>query len=161
MRFFDAHDSRVSPDDPHVSISRASVLVYRKGDRGKFGQTITFYRSGDDMLCPVQALLRAYRTAPHRAPSAPLFQHFDGRYVIPADVADILRRAAAALGLDASKFASHSLRKGGAQALRDAGFCESFIQEYGAWLSTANHRYHSMDPRTCVPVAAAMFSPRA
>ena len=67
-----------------------------------------------------------------------------------------LRRAAVALGVDASQIGTHSLRFGGASALWAAYRDVGLIQRWGRWVSSAFHSY-IWEPRTASRgVAAAM-----
>ena len=127
------------------NVDHVQITVYRKGDGNKRGQNVHFYRtdSSKTRLCALSAVLTALAIAPDKNPDAPLFQEANGAYVRSDDVAKILKATAKKYGLEPGKYASHSLRRGGAQALRDAGFTEEFIKRFGAWHSDANTKYHS------------------
>ena len=75
-----------------------------------------------------------------------------------ADIAALLKAAAMAGGLEARFYSSHSLRRGGAQRLRDLGFSEPFIQLFGGWKSRVVRRYASPPASDCQSVAAQMFT---
>ena len=148
--------SRVDLDS--ALLFRIDITVFRKCDRGKFGQTISLFFSGDPTLCPVRALVRRYVAGATPRPLDPVFTLPNGTFLVREDVASLLKRAAAASDLDARLYSTHSLRRGGAQRLRDLGFSEAFIQVYGAWRSAAVRRYANPPADECRTVASAMFS---
>jgi hypothetical protein len=153
---YTADNVRVALSSP--LLFRIDITIFRKCDSGKFGQTIPLYFSGDPFLCPVLALLRRWRAAAHPLPSTPVFVLDSGDFLLRTDVAALLKCAAADSELDARLFSTHSLRRGGAQRLRDLGFSEAFIQIYGGWRSTAVRRYASPPPTDCLTVTSAMFA---
>ena len=137
---------------------RVDITVWRKGDHGKFGQVIPLFLSGDPFLCPVLALVRRYRAfertpLPHQL----VFVRQDRKFMTGQDISSLLKSAAIAGDLDARHFSTHSLRRGGAQRLRDLGFSEEFIKIYGAWRSTAVRRYAHPPPTECVRVSSALL----
>ena len=143
----------------HPTLARIDIHVWRKGDRGKFGHVIPLYRSGHPLLCPVAALLRRYRAAGRRpAAHAPVFTLQAGTFLTRSDVASLLKRAALAGDLDARHYSTHSLRRGGAQRLRDLGFSEPFIMIYGGWRSLAVRRYANPPPAECLTVCTSLLS---
>eukprot|EP00877_Chromochloris_zofingiensis_P005340 jgi/Chrzof1/14807/Cz09g17030.t1 len=86
--------------------------------------------------------------AAHPAPAnAPAFM-FDRNGSLEPLNFDLLsagiKRLAALGGLDASRYASHSLRKGGARAALAAGLNDFCTMFQGDWASTCFQRYYSM-----------------
>jgi hypothetical protein len=156
VKLFDSHDALLPVDTELQYIDHAQILVYRKGDSNKTGHNISLFRNHTE-VCPLHAIFLALKIAPDKSPHSPLFQESNGEYVRSDDVARALKAAAAKYGLNPKKFAAHSLRRGGAQALRDAGFSEEFIKKYGAWRSDANKRYHSAPASECKDVARRMI----
>ena len=137
---------------------RIDITIFRKCDRGKFGQTISLFFSGEPVLCPVRALVRRYIAGAAPRPLDPVFVLPSGLFLVRADVCSLLKRAALSSELDARLYATHSLRRGGAQRLRDLGFSEAFIMVYGAWRSHAVRRYANPPVDECRSVSSAMFS---
>lgn len=154
-----------------VDVHAASIFIWRKCDRGKYGQYIPLFpcESHPD-ICPVQALIRSVSRANTMlsylpADSRPVFCRADGAFVTRTDVSINVKAAAVAGGFEARRFSTHSLRRGGAQAMQDAGFSEPFIAAYGAWRSSAQQRYVSLAPSSCSSIVAlvikhARFEPK-
>ena len=65
----------------------------------------------------------------------------DGRQLTREDIQKVLKKAAAAVGLPAERFMTHSLRVGGASALYHAVNDVEIVKRWGRWSSTAFHRY--------------------
>lgn len=167
--FFNRHgDPRQATDS---DVHAASIFIWRKCDRGKYGQYVPLFPCDTHPdICPVRALirsvLRSTSTLTHMpAASRPVFCYTDGTFVTRSDVAKAVKAAAVAGGFEARRFSTHSLRRGGAQALQDAGFSEPFIAAYGAWRSSAQQRYVSLAPSSCSSIVAlviqhARFEPK-
>eukprot|EP00877_Chromochloris_zofingiensis_P002807 jgi/Chrzof1/12527/Cz06g37130.t1 len=60
-----------------------------------------------------------------------------------------IKKSAALAGMDAARYASHSLRKGGARAALAAGLNEHYTMFQGDWASNCFQRCYSMSP-ACV-----------
>src|SRR4051812_15939291 len=65
----------------------------------------------------------------------PLFPNEKGGPVEYDFVLSHIKDLARLLGLDPELFAGHSLRRGGAQALYDAGYSADEIKKFGGWKS--------------------------
>ncbi|OWZ21318.1 hypothetical protein PHMEG_0004152 [Phytophthora megakarya] len=96
-------------------------------------------RSGHPHLCPVfgaLALLKARRSIPADIPAA-VYMKRNGQpsCISTADVAQVIKRAAAKTGQDPRDFSSHSLRSGGATHMYRAGTDALTIQFHGRWVS--------------------------
>ena len=76
-----------------------------------------------------------------RPNNLPVCRWADGSVVGRADVQAALQRAAAAEGLPASRFKTHSLRIGGASAIYHATGEIETVKRYGRWSSGAFHQY--------------------
>lgn len=129
--------------------------VEARGD----GITVTIRQSKTDQLgvglrlpvepsgaatCPVSLLqrwlvVRHVLVARGRGTDS-LFVSSTGTGLSTGAVASIVRRAAAAAGLE-GRFSAHSLRIGGATAALGAGASLAMIQSVGGWSSDAVHRY--------------------
>lgn len=117
---FDLSDVELRPDRLDLNIARS------KTDQDGRGRQLAIPRAKSAGLCAVRAL-RAWLRIRGDAPG-PLFfevskvdQVVEGKRMGDYSVYYTLRRAAAAVGLDASKFGAHSLRAGAATAAADAG----------------------------------------
>jgi hypothetical protein len=126
--------SKVTGIEIHVRIS--------KNDQMRVGFKRKLYRSGDDELCVVQAYLDHLRATVKLEPSAPVCAYEERATDEPdelwacitrKEVTAILRQAVREVGENEPDFASHSLRIGGATAMRSAGFSDSFIKWWGTW----------------------------
>ena len=74
--------------------------------------------------------------------TTPLFRHpTSGDAIKVSEVRTELRRAMAAVGLDASLYGAHSLRIGAATALQCGGASDNVIKACGTWTSEAYLRY--------------------
>ena len=106
------------------------------------------------ILCPVQAFSNMLDRVP--APShgaAFVLPHKHGvRPVTYKDFMLVLRCLIASLGLDPSKFSSHSFRHGGTTFAYRSGVPDQLIKVQGDWASDAYTRYlhHSLDSRLVV-----------
>ena len=127
-------------------------LQFRKSktDQEAFGLTRTHfanYKACEGVrLCPVEALemLRSWHPARFGAgPEAqlPFFRWASGITLHRSQVQQLLQEAAAACGLPAGRFMTHSLRIGGASALFHATNEIEVVKRYGRWQSGAFHRY--------------------
>lgn len=137
-----------------------------KNDQKGRGYRRKHTRSGDKNICIVEAYLRhcqmIYPHIYHEAPITALPEggldnegadHVEdeewegpadsGAYpcITRADVSKSLKRAARSLGELRDDYASHSLRIGGATAMRAAGYSDSFVQWFGNWKSLSYRSY--------------------
>ena len=72
---------------------------------------------------------------------APLLMLDSGEAISNVQVNDELKDAAESLGLSRDRYASHSLRRGGATAMAAAGVHHEVIRRWGRWLSDTWKRY--------------------
>lgn len=129
--------TRVSDD--HRSIH----LAASKTDIAREGVTIHLYRNGS-ASCPVAALDAMFALKIHKVSDAPLFPNDNGKpFTFDAAVSsmrDLLTRG----GVSIAGFSGHSLRKGGAQSLFEAGVCDQDIATLGRWSSNCYRLYFSL-----------------
>lgn len=114
-------------------------------------------RGANDLLCPVRAL-RRYLALVHPQHTAtrttPLFLNHPlmNSPVTASAFTQRIHAFAAAIGKDHTKYAGHSLRRGGATAFYIAGVPEAIIQQHGRWKSLAvrgyleSSSYHQLIP---------------
>ena len=107
------------PEGIEVTIRRS------KTDQEGVGRTVGVPYGSSPSTCPVRAL-RAW-LARRGTEAGPLFTSARGRRLDGRDVARIVKRRAAAAGVDARELAGHSLRRGGATAAARAGKTETTI----------------------------------
>lgn len=109
-------------------------IIYRshKGDQRRQGTTIRHYRSGQRLLCPVEAAetcLRVHRQwqAAGKRLGPYLSSVSSATTIRKPEVSNLLKEAAKCLQLNPDDNATHSLRIGGACALLAAGKSELVI----------------------------------
>lgn len=138
--------------DPKSHLCLADILLHKatpqwfstltikvsKTDQFRSGAQVVLGASGSD-LCPVAALLD-YLSSRGGQPG-PLFILEDGTPLSRAPFARHLQAILSAVGLDGSRFNTHSFRIGAATSASQAGVPESTIQALGRWHSTAYQRY--------------------
>ena len=123
------------------------TLQFRKtkADQEAFGTCKTMLSTGVKHVCVYTALEQLREVAPRRfnGPEAhlPLFRWASGQVLRRLEIQNILQKAAAATGLPAERFQSHSLRIGGASALYQATGEIELVKRTGRWTSSAVHRY--------------------
>jgi integrase len=129
----------------HVRHSLVVTVLYSKTALVPHPVRIT---ARPDELCPVRALLRYESFFPalglRRAPGDPVFvvRRPDGKSLDPMPAEAFIARLREALGSafperDASRYAGHSFRRGGATAMHIAGHPLAVIKKHGRWASDA------------------------
>ena len=118
--------------------SGGGLLLYvsrSKTDQEARGVRIGIARGNDPLTCP-ERTLRAWLKA-SRLERGPLFRSVRGKRLgaslTGAAVALVIKRAAAAVGLDASSYSGHSLRAGLATSAARAGKADRAIMQQGRW----------------------------
>lgn len=102
-------------------------------------------------LCPASALTNVFRVTSGAPPLGPVFVSTEAGSWVPLTAQAFVRRLKdqlQALGLPASQYAGHSLRRGGATWALHAGLPRDIIRLMGDWRSDACFEYFEM------PVAA-------
>ena len=113
--------------DVDLRLDRVELNILRsKTDQDARGRKLVIPKAKNPALCAVRALrawlrLRGDDAGPLFWPVTNRDELEPGKRLGPHVVYDSLRRAARAVGLDASKFGAHSLRAGAATAAADAG----------------------------------------
>lgn len=125
-------DNPRNPQMVRVRIKQSKTDPFRKGMDIYLGKT------GAD-LCPVGALMR-YLTLRGRK-EGPLFQFRDGRFLTRQRLVDAVRGALKELGVDESKYCSHSFRIGAATTAAAKGVEDAMIKTLGRWRSLAYLEY--------------------
>ena len=111
----------------------------RKNNPRHFEHVLRRDASRDPALCPVVNMRRHLRdSAAGARPSDHVFcDPATGRTLTRETLVYWIRLAASRLGLDASSYASHSLRIGGASAAYNAGMSIVWIMQQGYWNTLA------------------------
>ena len=142
-------------DDPAKLLTRSSVLFEPDMSGVKINVNASktdFFRKGccirigcrcdpskPDRICPVHELKHFMDSVPG-LPNEPLFR-LAGTILNRDMVTKMLDALCDRLGLDKKLFKSHSFRKGGATALKNAGVPDSVIKVIGRWLSNSYRLY--------------------
>jgi site-specific recombinase XerD len=124
--------------DVTINNNMLTMLIRRqKNDQLAKGQQV-FIEATHTILCPVD-LMRRY-IAKTSSKSEWLFINKDGHKISTSAISSIVRKAAAAVGVD-GHFSSHSLRIGGATAALEGGMSKEQIKAIGGWSSEAVEKY--------------------
>jgi len=119
-------------------------IVSYKND--KIVATRTLEQNDKSPTCPVKAikLLHAVLKAKgiSRQAKRPVCQlEGKGQFISRTQISELLKAVAIKCGCNPNKFASHSLRRGGASAYAAAGVPDEDIKRFGRWLSDAYKLY--------------------
>ena len=136
---------RVDPEAPLDTLLAAdsTTICLENQKNGYRGCILHHHASGHRRFCPVEASARLLYRLHGLPPATPLgsFQDDKGLQQVTADnVRTMLRQTAARQGLesqgfDLTRIGTHSLRSGGAMALRLAGYADATIKNLGRWSS--------------------------
>lgn len=136
---------RLDPESPlDVLLTADSTTACLENQKNGYrGCVLHHHASGEPRFCPVKASARLLFRMRGLPPHTPLgtFATATGLSQVPASrIRTILRTTAKAQGLEAKGFdlariGTHSLRSGGAMALRLAGHADATIKKLGRWSS--------------------------
>ena len=136
---------RLDPEDPLDNLLAADggTVCLENQKNGFRGCTLHHHASGEARFCPVKALARVLfhmRGMPANTPIGTFRAEAGSSQVTAADVRTLLRNAVtqrglAAQGFDLARIGTHSLRSGGAMALKLAGHDDATIKKLGRWSS--------------------------
>jgi hypothetical protein len=122
-------------------------VVGFKNDRFGEGNTVTIFKSSDDLCCPVRtfnewkARTRTLRAGTHDCRL--LFTlEAPPRQLRPDECATILRETAKEAGLDVATFTPKSFRKTGVRKGLDVGIQPDAILKLGGWASADTFWHH-------------------
>ena len=128
-----AIDNRLKPSVLHLTLRQSKMGVFRAG------VTLHLYRTGDNILCPVSALL-AYLAIRPPIP-CPVFLLKSGDPLSQDNLVAALRCTQSSVGLELSRFNGHRFCTGAATAAAQAGIPNSTIKSLGRWKLSAFTRY--------------------
>ena len=147
--------------DPHRSLTRADMYIHqhklhlfiksaknmKQHDKRR---TVTLQRTGDPLTCPVTLYRDMLTRSPTRHPRQPAITQADGRPLTVAAVTLRLRQALHHLGLTASLYTLHSLRRSATTNAFMADISPVHVQHSAAWSSQAYLQYIHADSQTKV-----------
>ena len=110
----------------------------------------------DSILCPVNAYRNMLKVTPVSSSESPLFLLSDGKIITYSMYQAKLRYFIKNIGLDESKFSSHSFRRGFSTLLFKAKIPADKIQLMGDWRSDAYKKYLYFSLEDKVKVAKIM-----
>ena len=136
---------RLSSEAPLNTLLSAdgATICLENQKNGYRGCTLHHEASGELRLCPVRALARLLyhmRGCPPNTPLGTYITQSGTAQVSAANIRDLLKTTSQSQGLEAQGFSlarigTHSLRSGGAMALRLAGYDDATIKKLGRWSS--------------------------
>ncbi|RLN95758.1 hypothetical protein BBJ28_00011833 [Nothophytophthora sp. Chile5] len=100
-------------------------------------------KSGDKVLCPIKAARWIEKGAKHFGTRSdqPALSTRQSHGITAKEVARTIKTAASRVGLDPTRFSTHSIRIGGATALLNSGADRLAIKLLGRWLSNTYEEY--------------------
>jgi len=119
------------------------VLEVSKTDPFRMSVTVHLTKTNHP-VCAVTALADMLKSRSHIHPDDPLFRLPMGRPVTRDWFITKMRKYLSLIGEDQSSYNGHSLRKGGAQSLYDAGVPDGDIRVLGRWHSWAFRLYFKL-----------------
>ena len=125
-------DCKKNPALLRVTIKKSKTDPFRKGVSLYLGRTAA-------ELCPVSSMVNYLEQ--RGTSSGPLFRFEDGRVLTRTRFVEWVRKGLDKIGVDNSKYCSHSFRIGVATAAARAGIDDSVIKTLGRWESVAYLRY--------------------
>ena len=142
-----------------VRIAWLRVRMAKNNPFGERTHLVPLVANGT-MLCPVAALFQHISDFP-AAPESPVFMcsPAGGRQPVPLShtaFVSNLKQTLSAAGLDPSRFAGHSLRRGGATLAFGLQCPVQLIQLQGDWLSDCVYRYHEVSSASRLVLPTAM-----
>jgi integrase len=96
----------------------------------------------DDIFCPDAALRRYAEHIPTRRPTGAVFTQPSGRPLTQTMWGKRFHFWIASIGLPVANYTAHSLRRGGATAMFQAGVPIATISKHGRWISDAVKGYN-------------------
>lgn len=132
-----------------ISLPASKTDVFREG-------VVVHIPPSPHGICPV-ALVKAL-LAVDAPPTAPLFRLSSGRPLSYAKFNAFISSLVSLLGLDRSRYSSHSCRRGGAQALHDLGVPSYVIQLLGRWLSQCFMTYIGLSTHDVLSFSSKIMS---
>ena len=143
IAFSDRNGNRLPLNDLREAHHIVIAIRGSKTDQARRGCTRALSATNASVDA-VSALIEMFAARPDLAfadPLTPLFLMDNGAAVNSDTISGELKAVAEFLELDHRRFASHSLRRGGATAMAAAGIAPYVIRRWGRWLSDAYKTY--------------------
>jgi hypothetical protein len=151
FRFF-TESKEISHSSPLLLLAESVAITFEDQKNGEKHETVIQQRSGDDTMCPVISWgstikrIRSYTTS---TPNTPInIIKIGNRFynITSKDNIKFLRRSVSSmdstkLGFKANEIGTHSLRSGGAMAMKLSGAEDSTIRLLGRWKSDSFLKY--------------------
>lgn len=146
---------RIQPD--LLAPTHAALTVpASKTDPFRKGVTLMLALADDPLTCPVRHVLLMLLVQPDPDLASPLFQRSDGSAITRDWFISQLRTRLTRLGVDASRYAGHSFRRGMATSAATAGYSDYEIQLLGRWRSDAYKLYLDVPRERILALSAAL-----
>ena len=132
-------------DELVLTVQSSKTDIFNKGEtRNHF--RVPRIKGEDAPLCVVEAVCMLFHHFPGRMPGntdqdLPLLTELNGKLMTREAVQTALQLAARALGFNAERLGSHSLRFGGASALWAAYHDSGLVRRWGRWASDCFQSY--------------------
>ena len=138
--------TRIDISNPHSTLQAATAVTIclENQKNGQKGDTLHHFKAYNTSICPVAAMITLLQPIRFAPPSTPIgtYTNAQGRKTrITANQIRAAVKHAATLsnleahGYDLARIGTHSLRAGGAVALKLAGYDEITIRKLGRWSS--------------------------
>ena len=131
----------------HVTIHEWGVSIHLTHSKTVLQPRQVDISARDDLLCPARALSNYLPFINTQSPDVPLFlSPAQNNTLMPMSDSEFITAIRALIkqafpDRDASTYAGHSLRRGGATSMHLAGVPDSAIQRHGRWKSNAFRGY--------------------
>ena len=151
FRFF-KDNIEIPHSDPNLQLANCVSITFESQKNDEKNETVTQERSGDDTMCPVISWattiqrIRSYPTSTSNSPINIIKIQNRLYNITSKDNINFLRRSVASmdttkLGFKANEIGTHSLRSGGAMAMKLSGAEDSTIRLIGRWKSDSFLKY--------------------
>jgi len=136
----------------HLADSDSVSIIFKKQKNNKINKTITQERTNDPILCPVKRFakriqqIRLYKNTTLSTPINTVKINSHLYQISSKDNIDFLQKSVnsmdtALLGFEDHEIGTHSIRSGGAMAMKLAGIDDVTIQLLGRWKSNSFLKY--------------------
>lgn len=129
-----------------------------KTDQERHGHTIVVGPAADPTICPVQ-MFKKWTLMRNKASKYLFHQKGSGAKLSAATPNIRLKTRLKRIGVDATKYGSHSARRGMCTAAAAKGIHERLLRKHGRWLSDCIYRYIVESVDNQLAVSAAVFGP--
>lgn len=150
-------DQSGHPSRPRQAAMVGFTLTGAKNNQYGREEVRYHHKSQDKVICPVRAARWIHKAAAAFGTRSDMPAMATGSGGISShELAALIKRGAAAAGLDATRYSTHSVRIGGATALLNAGADRLTIKLMGWWLSNAFEAYPVLSAEGSADLARLM-----